>query len=96
MMETAAELCRRAIDHEEGEEWDEAIACYTRAIELAPDWADAHLFRGVLHDQMGQLDKALVNFNQASRLSPADNTAKKLRAEARVERACGTGSKRNA
>ena len=49
---------------------DEAVACYRRALELQPDYAEAHSNLGnVLRDQ-GKLDEAIACCRRALELKP--------------------------
>ena len=49
---------------------DEAVACYRRALELKPDFAEAHNNLGdVLKDQ-GKLDEAVACYRRALELKP--------------------------
>ncbi len=50
----------------------EAIADFSRAIEINPDMRDAYKFRGSLYAQAGQLDLALVDLRKYVTLDSAD------------------------
>jgi Tfp pilus assembly protein PilF len=54
----------------ERETWDEADACYRRAIALDPSYADAHCNLGSLLFNRGRRDEARVEFKRAVELSP--------------------------
>ena len=49
---------------------EEDIADYTRAIELAPDFDLAYLYRGGLHEEIGDYGSALRDYRRAIQLSP--------------------------
>ena len=49
---------------------EEDIADYTRAIELAPDFDLAHLYRGGLYEEIGDYRSALRDYRKAIQLSP--------------------------
>ena len=44
---------------------DEALASYTQAIALKPDYAEAHYNLGVTLQELGKLDEALASYTQA-------------------------------
>ena len=48
----------------------EAIASYSRAIELNPGFAEAYANRGVAYVKTGEFDKAITDYNEAIRLEP--------------------------
>jgi predicted O-linked N-acetylglucosamine transferase (SPINDLY family) len=49
---------------------DEALACHRRALELKPDFAEAHSNLGVAFKDQGKLDEALACFRRALELKP--------------------------
>ena len=49
---------------------DNAIADYSEAIRLQPDYAFAFNNRGVAHKAKGDYDGALQDYNEAIRLQP--------------------------
>jgi tetratricopeptide (TPR) repeat protein len=51
-------------------ESDEAIADYTRAIEIQPDFLDAYFGRGTVYLKQGKLDEAFADFNHTIELNP--------------------------
>ncbi len=52
--------------------YDEAIAEYTKAIELDPNFAYAYNNRGVAYKNKGQYDLAIADYNRAIELDPND------------------------
>jgi tetratricopeptide (TPR) repeat protein len=50
--------------------YDQAIADYTKAIELKPDYAQAYTNRGLENEKLGQRDKAIADYHQALSLAP--------------------------
>ena len=52
--------------------YDEAIAEYTKAIELDPNFAYAYNNRGVAYKNIGQYDLAIADYNRAIELDPND------------------------
>jgi tetratricopeptide (TPR) repeat protein len=52
--------------------YNKAIADYTQAIKLDPNFAPAYRNRGVAYSYSGDYDKALMDFNQCLRLNPND------------------------
>ena len=49
---------------------DEAVACYRRALELKPDYAEAHNNLGVALKDQGKLDEAVACYRRALELKP--------------------------
>ncbi|MBR9988146.1 MAG: tetratricopeptide repeat protein [Gemmatimonadetes bacterium] len=50
-------------------DYERAIAQCTRALELNPDFALAHLWRALAHEELGQYDALLSDFDHAVKLS---------------------------
>lgn len=50
----------------------EAIANYSRAIQLNPDLAKAYAFRGVAYNELEKFDLAMADFSKALKLEPND------------------------
>ena len=65
----------KGIDFFKREDWDVAIACYSEAIRLKPDYADAYYNRGIAYSKKGESDAAIKDFSEAIRLKPDDATA---------------------
>lgn len=51
-------------------QWDEAIVCYRRAIDLQPNFAPAHGHLGIALCEKGELEEAIASFREAIRLRP--------------------------
>jgi len=49
---------------------DNSIADHNKAIELAPDSADAYYKRGDAYDELGEYSKAIADYNKAIELDP--------------------------
>ena len=49
---------------------DEAVACYRRALELKPDYAEAHNNLGNALKDQGKLDEAVACYRRALELKP--------------------------
>ena len=49
---------------------DEAVACYRRALELKPDYAEAHNNLGNALNDQGKLDEAVACYRRALELKP--------------------------
>lgn len=56
--------------HEQQGKVPEAIAEYKRALDIRPDYVDAHHNLGTLYLQQGKLDLAIRAFREATRLEP--------------------------
>src|SRR6185437_2265581 len=63
----------------EKKEYDQAIACFTKAIQTNPRHAASHRGRGDAFLQKDQYDKALADLNEAIKLDPKDDIAYRKR-----------------
>jgi tetratricopeptide (TPR) repeat protein len=63
------------VDYQYGSngEHDAAIAAYTKAIKLNPDYADYYILRGVAYEQKGDKTSAIADYTQALLLEPDIN-----------------------
>ena len=50
--------------------WDEALACFGRALHLRPELAEVHNSRGAALIACGRLEEALASIREALRLQP--------------------------
>ena len=57
------------------EEFEQAIADYSQAIQLNPKYADAYNNRGIVYRKQGKYDLAIADYNQAIQLNPKDAEA---------------------
>lgn len=73
---TAAHLVRLADIHQQAGRLDDAIDCYRRALDLAPDSADLHTALGQVLAWAGRRDEALPELQTALRLDPRHPTAR--------------------
>ncbi len=53
-----------------------AVENYERALELAPDWIDAHINKGVALYQMGRIEEAREAFFAAVQLDPLNGISR--------------------
>ena len=60
----------------------EAIVSYDRALELEPNWAEAHVQRGYARRMNHELDKALEDYDKASELDPRTTANNRVVAQA--------------
>ncbi len=58
------------VDAVEGRNYDLAIAEFSEAVRLKPDYAEAYINRGVAYVGKGDYDRAIADENQAIRLDP--------------------------
>ena len=65
----------RGVDYAEKQEWDLALAEYSKAIALNPNYANAYINRGIVYRNQQKWDLALADYNQAIRLNPNDADA---------------------
>jgi tetratricopeptide (TPR) repeat protein len=60
----------RGVDAFKGQNYDLAIADFSEAIRLTPDYAEAYFNRGLAYDSKGDHDKAIADYSEAIRLKP--------------------------
>ena len=51
-------------------EFDQAIASYSKAIELDPKYENAYNNRGLAYDDQGKFDQAIADYSMAIELDP--------------------------
>ena len=52
------------------EDWQQAESEYRKALELAPDWAEAIVNLGIVLNRQGRADDAVVAFTRAAEINP--------------------------
>lgn len=62
----------RGLIYERTEDFNSALADYTRSLELDPEYYDALLNRAILYDIIGNQEAALADFQVALDLAPGD------------------------
>ena len=48
-----------------------AIADYTKAIEISPEFADAYVGRGIVYQAGGDRERAIADYSKAIEIKPA-------------------------
>lgn len=66
----AEKYIRRGAEADQRGQYPEAIANFTKAIELNPDYAEAYYFRGLTYSGQGEHDQAIQDFTKAIELNP--------------------------
>lgn len=56
-------------------DYAEALAQFSRALELRPGFSEAYFRRGLMHEYFGQLDEAMVDYEHLMSLVPDDPEA---------------------
>jgi tetratricopeptide (TPR) repeat protein len=64
------ELLRRGNGHFDKGEFEAAVADYTKAIEIEPDYSDAYNNRGLTYSDRGDKDRAIADYTKAIELKP--------------------------
>ena len=82
---TAEEYFERGFTHYEENEFEGAIADYTHAIRLNPQFADSYNNRGAARYESGDLKGAIADYTEAIRLDPQYASAYNNRGAARYE-----------
>jgi len=65
-------LWRQANELYAARRWPEAVGAYPKVLELAPQFVPAYVQRGLIVREMGQLKKALQDFERPIQLDPQD------------------------
>ena len=60
----------RGITYRNKGDYVRAIADFTEAIRLYPEWSDIYYARGLAYHSIGNYDRAIADFNEAIRLNP--------------------------
>jgi tetratricopeptide (TPR) repeat protein len=82
----------RGLSHYDLGNLPEAIADYTEAIRLQPDYADAYFYRGIARTDSGNYEGAVVDYTQAIQINPQSARAYYNRALLRYERGDSQGA----
>ena len=64
-LQTPAQWYQQGIEFDQQGQSHNAIACYSQAIDLQPDYYEAWVRRGLALMLLGDFQSALANFNQA-------------------------------
>ncbi len=67
---SASELVELGLDYHEQGELDKAIAEFQQAIQIAPDFVEAHYNLGLAYSDQGEFDAAIAAYEEAIRLAP--------------------------
>ena len=81
----ARQHLEQAQTYDEKDEFEKALVECESAIQLAPNWAEAHNFRGIVLEGLNQKEKAIVAYREAVRLDPAFGEARENLLEAEAE-----------
>lgn len=60
----------RGYEYDDRGDYEKAIADYTKAIQLKPDYAEAYNNRGISYSNRKQYDKAMDDYSKAIKLNP--------------------------
>ena len=77
------------IDYDLDKNLDEALVNCELALQLNPNFAEAHNLRGLILDEMGRTDDAIASYREALRVDSAEEARANLRdAEAEQMKIC--------
>jgi tetratricopeptide (TPR) repeat protein len=65
---------RALLSHDRGE-YDNAIADYTAALRINPNFVAAYVYRGIAYGEKGDYDRAIADFTATLRIDPDDAKA---------------------
>src|SRR5262245_40325543 len=74
-----SQAVKDAEEHHRAGRLEQALAGYSRVLELAPDDADALFNRSQIQLHLGQMDEALAGFDRVVALQPRDAEAQRAR-----------------
>lgn len=72
---TGKEWYLRGVDAYFDKEWETALECFSKLIELDPDHADAYIYRGNTMLKLERHDEALADFTKAIEIKPVEAVA---------------------
>ena len=75
-----SELIDKANDERYSANWEEAIECYNKAIELDPFYNDLWNGKGDCIDSLGKYEEAIKCYNKAIELDPTDKYSWSMKA----------------
>ncbi|BCU13437.1 tetratricopeptide repeat protein [Microcystis aeruginosa] len=67
---TAETYFKQGEDYRNNNQYDKAIAAYTKAIEINPQYAEAYFNRGNVYHDLKEYDKAIKDYNKAIEINP--------------------------
>lgn len=67
---TAEEVVKKGEEYGKEGNYKEAISCFTKAIELYPNYAFAYFNRGITYGDEGDLERSISDYTQAIELNP--------------------------
>ena len=50
--------------------FEESLECYAKALELKPDYADAHNNLGIAYAELGRFDEAVASYTRCLKVRP--------------------------
>ncbi len=50
--------------------FEESVECYLKALELKPDYADAHNNLGIAYAELGRFDEAVASYTRCLKVRP--------------------------
>ena len=104
-LSTPQEYFDRGNSHFDDAKFEKAIADYSQAIRIDPEYATAYNNRGLSYHQLGQDEKAIDDYSQAIRIDPEyavayynrgvayEGLRQQEKADADAKRACELDSK---
>jgi tetratricopeptide (TPR) repeat protein len=72
---TAETYFKQGEDYRNNNQYDKALAAYTKAIEVNPQYAEAYKNRGIVYLYLKEYDKAMADNNKAIEVNPQYSNA---------------------
>ena len=88
LIDRSEELIKQGNKKSDRGDYDGAIADFTEAIRLAPNYVYAYNIRGVVYRQKGDYDRAIADFEEALKINPnlEKNTREKIEQDIELAR----------
>jgi tetratricopeptide (TPR) repeat protein len=77
---------KRGSDYDEQQQYEKAIAKYSRAIQLEPDSSEAHFRRAIAYEEAGRIREAVQDYKKSIKLAPKEMQLQRHYARCRIQK----------